>query len=228
MLSKVCVFFKCTVFASILLLALVCFSSCSNLFGDIKVPSADGNTVTITGAVGDSQGQASRNGRVALPSVDSERTRYTVSATDSDEAVTIPGEVDVTNNTFSIALPLGKVWTITLVMEVSESQVTPIPESSFNKVLEGTYTFDHALTADDVTTPVYIVLEPVSGELGSINLPMSVASGVSVSTVVVSGLSESAETLTLSDGVYIINKTDFPCGAYVVTIDFKNSAGLIL
>ncbi len=197
--------------------------SCSNLFDDIKVPSTDGKTVTITGCVGDSQGGNSRAGRMALPSSNFAATDYVVWATASDGSEANPGTVDSTNHTFTIALPLGKVWTITIEMQAKETE-----DSDFMPVLRGSYTYDHALTADDIATPVSIVITPILSGYGTINLLMSVASGVPVETVVISGLSSSPETYTLFDGGYTINKLGVPCGAYIVTIDFKKSDGLIL
>ena len=199
--------------------------SCSNLFNDIKAPLTDGKTVTITGAVSNSQGEAGskRVGRMALPSGAFAATEYTVTAT-APGADSISGSVNSDNNTFSIALALGKQWTITISMKVKETE----SDTEFKQVFQGSYAYDHALTVADVTVPISIVLAPISGGNGTIKLPMSVASGVSAETVVISGLSDDPETYTLSDGAYTINKLGVPSGAYTVTIDFKNTAGLVI
>ena len=217
---------KFLVFAAALFSALFVFFSCSNLFDDIKAPLTDGKTVTITGAVSNSQGEAGskRAGRMALPSGAFAATKYTVTATAPNVSNPVSGSVNSNNNTFSIALALGKQWTITISMEAKETE----SDTEFKQVFQGSYAYDHALTVADVTVPISIVLSPISGGNGTIKLPVSVASGVSVETVVISGLSDSPETYTLSDGTYTINKLNVPSGAYTVTIDFKNAAGLII
>lgn len=213
---------KLVILAAALFSAFFVIFSCSNLFDNINVDSpVSSETVTLTGIV-------STSGRMALPSGSFAATRYTVSATASGYSGTVAGSVNDSTKTFSIALPLGKKWTITLVMEASESTDPTPPESSFNNVFEGTYAFDHDLTIDDVTTPLNIVLVPLSTGSGKINLPISVDSNVSVNTIDISGLSASPETYTLSDGSYTIYKIGVPCGAYTVTIDFKNSAGMLV
>ncbi|MBO4507717.1 MAG: leucine-rich repeat protein, partial [Spirochaetaceae bacterium] len=212
---------KLVILVAALFSAFFVIFSCSNLFDNINVDSpVSSETVTLTGIV-------STSGRMALPSGSFAATRYTVSATASG-AEPVTGSVNDSNKTFSIGLKLGKKWTITLVMEASESTDPTPPESSFNNVFEGTYAFDHDLTIDDVTTPLNIVLVPLSTGSGKINLPISVASNVSVNTIDISGLSASPETYTLSDGSYTIYKIGVPCGAYTVTIDFKNSAGMLV
>lgn len=212
---------KLVILVAALFSAFFVIFSCSNLFDNINVDSpVSSETVTLNGIV-------STSGRMALPSGTFAATRYTVSATASG-AEPVTGSVNDSNKTFSIGLKLGKKWTITLVMEASESTDPTPPESSFNNVFEGTYAFDHDLTTDDVTTPLNIVLVPLSTGSGKINLPISVASNVSVNTIDISGLSASPETYTLSDGSYTIYKIGVPCGAYTVTIDFKNSAGMLV
>ena len=212
---------KLVILAAALFSAFFVIFSCSNLFDNINVDSpVSSETVTLTGIV-------STSGRMALPSGTFAATRYTVSATASG-AEPVTGSVNDSNKTFSIGLKLGKKWTITLVMEASESTEPTPPDSSFKEVFEGTYAFDHDLTVDDVTTPLNIVLVPLSTGSGKINLPISVDSNVSASTVVISGLSASLETYTLSGGSYTISKISVPCGAYTVPIDFKNSAGMLV
>ena len=129
---------KFLVFAAALFSAFFVFFSCSNLFDDIKAPLTDGKTVTITGAVSNSQGEAGskRAGRMALPSGAFAATKYTVTAT-APGADSISGSVNNDNNTFTIALKLDKQWTITISMEAKETE----SDTEFKQVFQGSYAY---------------------------------------------------------------------------------------
>ncbi len=232
-------------FSFVLICAFFVFSACSNLFDDIETPSAVSQNqpgasdefITLTGSVSNPQTQAGAQDslRMALPTASYSDTRYYVTATPSDGSGSVSGNVNSTNHTFTIALSLGKVWTIKLGMQKREST-----DADYKTVLEGTYTFDHALTASDAANPISIVLAPLSTGTGNIDLDINISTdlcdsfSVGVLSEPVAGEWETKysdygkelDVADLTDGTYKIELNGITSGTHKIELVFRNTAGI--
>ena len=191
--------------------------------------------ITLTGSLSSPREEAQRTGRMALPTASYTDTRYFVSATASDGSEANPGTVNSTNHTFTIALPLGKVWTVKLGMQKKEST-----DTDYKTVLEGTYAFDHALTAADAATPMTIVLAPLSSGFGNIDLDININTDLCDSFTVgvlsepvagewetkYSDYGKELDVVDLTDGTYKIELNGITSGTHKIELVFKNTAGI--
>ncbi|MCR4939254.1 MAG: hypothetical protein K5930_03980 [Treponemataceae bacterium] len=130
--------------------------------GTIQTPTANSGAIPaeyagIAASDADSQQEGSR---AAKPTFSYDDTRYFVSAT-AEGVSTAQGDVDASEKTFTIPLSLGHAWSITL--EASDAQ-------NDETILKATYTFDHNLTESDVSTPITLILEPMTDGTGKIEL----------------------------------------------------------
>ncbi len=195
--------------------AFFVFFSCSNLFDDINVASpASSEVVTLTGTV-------SSSGRMAVPSASFAATQYTVTATAPTFSGTKEGSVNSTNKTFSIALPVGYKWTITIVMEVKESET----DTEFKTIFQGSYTFNDELSLADVTAPISIVLAPLSSGTGNIDLainPGSYSFEVEVLSEPIPG-EWATKSPDYTNGIKVTGLTG---GTYTIGLVFKNTDGI--
>ena len=225
----------------------VAFVSCSDLFSPVNStenpsnPNLSPNTalsesreVVISGSVSrtvscgngaypaslfnlDSDEDSSN--RMALPTINGTKN-YHVTATATGQSPR-NATVNETSKTFSVPLSLGSVWTITVTVDTQESG-----EAAVSTKFKGSYTYDHALTADDVNTPVSISLHPMqsSDGMGSVALQVS-HSGYDMSVTVLS--EPVAGTWAAANPSYTtgISVADIKSGAYVLGILFKDSSG---
>ena len=157
--------------------------------------------------------------RMALPSITGSKT-YRIKA-NAEGLPERTGNINGTSKTFSIPLSLGSVWTITIWVDTQEAG-----ETAATTKFEGSYTYEHALTADDVNTPVSISLHPMqtSDGKGSVALPVS-HSGYDMSVTVLS--EPVAGTWAAANPSYTtgISVADIKSGTYVLGILFKDPSG---
>ena len=137
--------------------------------------TADGNrTITITGSVRNSYEENRNNSRAARPSYVYSDKRYVITATATDGSSTT-GSGNTTDDTFSIPLTLGKVWTITVKLEKKETDANN--NITYVKVMDGSYTFPAALT--EVNTGISIEIRPciTANGTGKIDLDFATPPG---------------------------------------------------
>ncbi|MBO4704485.1 MAG: SUMF1/EgtB/PvdO family nonheme iron enzyme [Spirochaetaceae bacterium] len=230
----------------VLLVLPFLFASCSNLFDDISSSinnhnssdNANGSNtreVLITGGMAVDSSKVNgavpsemayfgeinttKEGRFAIPSLDTTGATYTVTATAPNYSGTRTGTA--ADGTFSIALELGYKWTITLEMK------TPNPDSSVTTKLKGTYTYDSNLSESNVLQPVNIVLAPIVTSNGTGSIDLYVASDYQPEIVVnhkPQGAVWESPSASKVEGSnqYRINVTGIKSGVYDITLVFKN------
>nr|MCR4714298.1 hypothetical protein [Treponemataceae bacterium] len=214
-----------------LLCALFTTFSCSNLFSDVttssvssgetKTPAGEVNrTITVTGTIRNPYEQPRNQSRSALPSYDYPDTdkQYVVTATAPGVSGTVSGTADTTNNTFSIPLELGKIWTIKVELQKKETG-----DSDYVKVMEGSYTFPAALT--EVNTEISIEINPciTAGKTGAIALYFAPAEGLyDTVSVEIGNVAQRTAWNTASPSVNAggISASSIKSGVYSVVINF--------
>lgn len=231
-----------------LVVTSLAFVSCSDLFSPLNhsenpniSPNAalsESREVVISGSVNpnvrcgdgaypaalfDINSGSNSSNRMALPSISGSKT-YRIKA-NAEGLPERTGNINGTSKTFSIPLSLGSVWTITIWVDTQETG-----ETAATTKLEGSYTYDHALTAADVNTPISISLHPMqtSGGTGTVDLPINnndnYSMSVSVLSEPVAGTWNAAAALsaaTYTNGIHI---SSIKSGTYVLGILFKDSS----
>ena len=237
-------FARIAIFALLVLPFL--FASCSNLFDDISSSinnhnssdNANGSNtreVLISGGIAVDSSKVNgavpsemayfgeinttKEGRFAIPSLDTTGATYTVTATAPNYSGTRTGTA--ADGTFSIALELGYKWTITLEMK------TPNSDSSVTTKLKGTYTYSSELSESDVTTPVNIVLAPIVTSNGTGSIDLYVTSDYQPEIVVNHKPQEAVWESPSASKVegsnqYRISATGIKSGVYDISLVFKN------
>lgn len=227
-----------------LVVTSLAFVSCSDLFSPLNhsenpniSPNAalsESREVVISGSVNpnvrcgdgaypaalfDINSGSNSSNRMALPTINGTKSYHVTATATGQEARN--ADVNETSKTFSVPLSIGSVWTITVTVDTQESG-----EAAASTKFKGSYTYDHALTADDVNTPVSISLHPMqtSDGKGSVALPVS-HSGYDMSVTVLS--EPVAGTWAAANPSYTtgISVADIKSGTYVLGILFKDPSG---
>ena len=245
-------FARIAIFALLVLPFL--FASCSNLFDDISSSinnhnssdNANGSNtreVLITGGMAVDSSKVSgavpaemayfgevnttKQGRFAIPTLDTSGATYTVTATAPGYSGTLRlGDVDSEHKSFSIPLDLGYKWTITLELKTIND------DNSVTTKLKGTYTYSTELSESNATTPVNITLAPTTESTGSIDL--EVQTSFDTLEIVVNHKPQgavwenpNASISKTGDDPYKINVSGIKSGAYDITLVVKDGSTIV-
>lgn len=227
---------KVVIFMAFVFSLIFATFSCYNLFSDVTTsytpprsadkPAGEGHrTITVTGTIRNPYEQPRNQSRSAIPSYDYSDKKYVVTAKAQGETNPVSGTADTTNNTFSIPLELGKIWTINVQLQKKETG-----DSAYVKVMEGTYTFTQALT--EVNAGISIEIRPTITESGTGKIALEFATPTdelydSVAAEPVSAEQKDVWSTHVTTSATGISGTGIQSGVYSVTIRFYKSNVLV-